>query len=199
MSAGGVPRPGQDPAADGRVPLVKICGVTEPRGLAAAIAAGADAIGLNMVPGTKRALEESEARHLVRLAPAHDRARQRTQARGHLRRSRCRARWPRIAARIGLDAVQLHGAEPPEALDAIPLPVIKALHLPPAGEGSPDVEAVAAEVTERAEAYRAKPNLWTILLDTADPSVPGGTGRARQPPMSRPRSPAASRSSSPAG
>ena len=68
VSAGSVPRPGQDPAADGRVPLVKICGVTEPRGLAAAIASGADAIGLNMVPGTKRALSEAEVTSLVRLA-----------------------------------------------------------------------------------------------------------------------------------
>ena len=130
-----VPRPGQDPAADGRVPLVKICGVTEPRGLAAAIASGADAIGLNMVPGTRRALEEAEVSALVRLARL-------TTAPGDgpklvgVFADRDAAEVAAIAARTGLDAVQLHGSEPPDVLDVIPLPVIKALHLPPAGEHS---------------------------------------------------------------
>jgi tryptophan synthase beta subunit len=176
VSAGAVPRPGEDPAADGRLPMVKICGVTEPRGLAAAIASGADAIGLNMVPGTRRALTEPEVADLVRLARL-------TTAPGNgpklvgVFADRPAAEVAAIAARVGLDAVQLHGAEPPEALDAIPLPVIKALHLPPAGEGSTHAAAAAATVLARAEPFRARPNLWTILLDTADASVPGGTGR----------------------
>src|SRR5258706_13916418 len=37
-----------------RRPFVKICGVTDSDGVLAAIAAGADAIGLNVVPGTPR-------------------------------------------------------------------------------------------------------------------------------------------------
>ena len=176
VQAGGVPRPGQDPASDGRLPLVKICGVTEPRGLTAAIAAGADAIGLNMVPGTKRALTEPEVAALVRLARL-------TTSPGNgpklvgIFADRDANEVAAIAARVGLDAVQLHGSEPPEALDVIPLPVIKALHLPPAGEGSADPAAVAAEIVARAETYRVKSTLWTILLDTADASVPGGTGK----------------------
>jgi tryptophan synthase beta chain len=176
VAAGAMPGPGQDPASDGRVPLVKICGVTEPRGLAAAIAAGVDAIGLNMVPGTKRALEETEVAALVGLARL-------TTAPGNGPRlvgifaDREASEVAEIAVRLGLDAVQLHGAEPPEALDGIPLPVIKALHLPPMGEGSPDAADTAATVLAQAEPYLAKPNLWSILLDTADPSVPGGTGK----------------------
>ncbi len=176
VSAGAVPRPGQDPAADGRMPLVKICGVTDARGVHAAIAAGADAIGLNMVPGTKRALSESEVGALIAVART-------AAAPGNGPRlvgifaNRPAGEVAGIAARIGLDAVQLHGSEPPEALDAIPLPVIKALHLPPMGEGSGDTTAAASGVVDLAESYRAKPNLWTILLDTADPTVPGGTGK----------------------
>ncbi len=176
VSAGAVPRPGQDPAADGRVPLVKICGVTDVRGLHAAIASGADAVGLNMVPGTKRALAESEVAALVAIART-------TTAPGSgptlvgIFADRPADEVAGIAARTGLDAVQLHGAEPPEALDAIPLPVIKALHLPPVGEGSVDAATAASVVVDLAESYRAKSNLWAILLDTADPTVPGGTGR----------------------
>ena len=176
VSAGAVPRPGQDPAADGRAPLVKICGITEPRGLAAAITAGADAIGLNMVPGTKRALLESEAAALVGLARLTTAPGSGTKLVGVFA-DRDAAEVAAIAARLGLDAVQLHGAEPPEALDAIPLPVIKALHLPPMGAGTTDPAAAASEILARAEPYLAKANLWTIMLDTADPSVPGGTGK----------------------
>ncbi len=186
--AGAVPRPGQDPAADGRQPLVKICGVTDAEGLDAAIAFGADAVGLNMVPGTRRALEESEVAALVHHARA-------ISAPGNGPRlvgifaDRDAGEVAAIAARTGLDAVQLHGAEPPDALDVIPVPVIKALHLPPMGEldfaadvpaaddAAEHAAAIAATVLAQAERYRAKPNLWTIMLDTADPSVPGGTGK----------------------
>ena len=57
-----------DPAADARVPFVKICGVTDAAGVLAAVRAGADAIGLNFVPGTPRALTIDEAVALARLA-----------------------------------------------------------------------------------------------------------------------------------
>ena len=70
VDAGADPAPGTDPAVDGRRPFVKICGITEARGLAAAIAAGVDAIGLNLVPGSPRALSESEAAALVAAARA---------------------------------------------------------------------------------------------------------------------------------
>ena len=61
------PGPASIRRVDGRAPFVKICGITEPAGLDAAIAAGADAIGLNFVPGTPRALDEAEAAALVAL------------------------------------------------------------------------------------------------------------------------------------
>jgi tryptophan synthase beta subunit len=177
VAAGRQPRQGEDPSTDGRRPFVKICGITESAGLRAAIAAGADAIGLNLVPGTRRALTEKEATALAAearaIAPAGS-----VQLIGIVA-DQDPADVAGLAARIGLDALQLHGAETPESLAAIALPVIKVLHLPAADggtEGAPDPAAVA-EVVARADAYRAQPNLRAILLDTADPNAKGGTGR----------------------
>ena len=60
-----------DPANVARRPFVKICGVTDLPGVLAAVAAGADAIGLNVVPGTPRELSLDEAADLARIARAH--------------------------------------------------------------------------------------------------------------------------------
>ena len=57
--------PPVDPAVADRVPLVKICGITDAAGVEAAVRAEADAIGLNLVPGTPRALALDEAVELA--------------------------------------------------------------------------------------------------------------------------------------
>jgi tryptophan synthase beta chain len=186
-SAGSLPAPGADPAADGRVPFVKICGVTEPAGLDAAISAGADAIGLNLVPGSPRELSESEAGALVAMARAADAPGDGPLLVGVFA-DRDAGEVAEVATRLGFDAVQLHGSEPPEDLDLIPLPVFKTLHIPatsdhgdsadPAGAGlSDDDQAVADSLVETAERYLDRSNLSAILLDTSDPKARGGTGR----------------------
>ena len=48
-----------DPANVARRPFVKICGVTDTAGAMAAVRSGADAVGLNLVPGTPRALSRT--------------------------------------------------------------------------------------------------------------------------------------------
>ena len=161
VAAGAVPAPaGRTRASDGRMPLVKICGVTEPRGLAAAIAAGADAIGLNMVPGTKRALEESRGRG-ARVGLARP-----TTAPGAgptlvgIFADRHAAEVAAIAARLGLDAVQLHG----DGATGGPRCHPAAGHqgAPPARRrtGRPDAaRPPRTRSSAQAEAYRAKPNL----------------------------------------
>jgi tryptophan synthase beta chain len=198
VSAGSIAAPGVDPAADGRAPFVKICGIRELAGLTAALTAGADAIGFNFVPGTPRALEEGEAAALVAAARS-------AEAPGNapllvgVFADRPPEEVAGIATRLGLDAVQLHGHEPPADLDAIPLPVHKVLHLPveavtrdldgeeaaaAAGEGvradqaseAPDPAAVEALVAEAAR-FQAKDNLQAILLDASVPGALGGTGR----------------------
>ncbi len=70
VAAGAFP---DDPAVADRIPFVKICGVTDADGVRAAIRAGADAIGLNVVAGTPRALSHDEAGGAGRPDP-HDRA-----------------------------------------------------------------------------------------------------------------------------
>jgi len=179
----GTPAPrGGDPAADGRIPTLKVCGITEPAGLAAAIAAGVDMIGLNLVPGTRRALSEAEATLLARTARAATQPGAGPRIVGVFA-DRPATEVAAMAARIGLDAVQLHGSEPATDLDAIPVPVYKVLHLP--AEDSAEPEATATPVVERAEAYRARANCVGILLDTADPAVRGGTGRRASAAVAR--------------
>ncbi|MFO7531816.1 MAG: tryptophan synthase subunit beta [Candidatus Limnocylindrales bacterium] len=186
VGAGAVPPPGVDPAADGRAPFVKICGLTEPVGLAAAMAAGADAIGFNFVPGTPRALSEAEAAALIAAARASE-----APGNGPLLvgvfADRDPAEVAAIAARLDLDLVQLHGDEPPSDLDAIKLPVLKVLHIPALGRAEISADEVPAQAeahaaqaeayAAQAEAYEAKSNLRAILLDTSDPRALGGTGR----------------------
>jgi tryptophan synthase beta chain len=130
VAAGREPTDDGDPAAADRRPTVKICGVTDAAGLHAAIAAGADEIGLNLVPGTRRALDAAEAGELARLA--------RSLSRGRAPRivgvvaDRDPADLDALASRIGLDAVQLSGRESPEDVSRIGRPVRKVLHLPAA-------------------------------------------------------------------
>ena len=47
---------------------MKICGLTDAAGIHAAVRSGADAIGLNVVDGTPRALSVEEAAHLATIA-----------------------------------------------------------------------------------------------------------------------------------
>ncbi len=180
VAAGAIPRPGVDPAVDGRVPFVKICGVTDETGLRAAINAGADAVGLNFVPGSPRALEEAEAAALIALARAADAA-----GSGPLMVGVFADRDPNevaaLAARVGLDMVQLHGDEPVDDLDVIPLPVLKVLHIPETDEGGASIDDIAT----RAEAFEDKSNLQAILLDTSDPAVIGGSGRRSSTSLAR--------------
>jgi tryptophan synthase beta subunit len=185
VAAGHVPPPGADPAVDGRAPFVKICGVTEPAGLAAAMAAGADAIGFNFVPGTPRALSEDEAAALITAARASEAAGDGPLLVGVFA-DRDPAEVAAIAGRLDLDLVQLHGDEPPSDLDAIGLPVLKVLHIPARDDAAPVDEitqqaevytAQAEAYAAQAEAYEAKSNLRAILLDTSDPGALGGTGR----------------------
>jgi phosphoribosylanthranilate isomerase len=49
--------------------IVKICGITRPEDAAAAVAEGADAIGLNFWPGSKRFVEDSRAREILAAVP----------------------------------------------------------------------------------------------------------------------------------
>jgi phosphoribosylanthranilate isomerase len=101
---------------------VKICGVTRPEDALAAVRLGADALGFNFWPRSKRYLPPAEARAIVRSLPPF------VTAVGlfvdatvdEVRRA-VDASWVVLA--------QLHGDETPELCLAMPLPVLKAIRV----------------------------------------------------------------------
>jgi phosphoribosylanthranilate isomerase len=132
---------------------VKICGITRLEDALEAVRLGADALGFNFWPGSKRFIAPAEARRIIRalpplitavgvfVDPTHDEA-------------------VAAAAVSGVQVLQLHGDESPEACRAFQLPVVKALRV-----AGPEALAEVAR-------YRG---LAGILLDAASPGY-GGSG-----------------------
>jgi phosphoribosylanthranilate isomerase len=105
--------------------IIKVCGITRPADASMALAAGVDWLGLNFWPQSKRAVTEEQARAIISAAreakpdatlvgvfvnqPADDVA--------------------AMTVKLGLDYVQLHGDEPPEACERFGDRSIKALAL----------------------------------------------------------------------
>jgi tryptophan synthase beta chain len=182
VHAGAVPR---DVAAEARQPIVKICGVTDSEGVLSALRAGADAIGLNLVPGTPRCLALTEASWLATLGRGASPAGKRPRIVAVFADASPAEIEAAIAA-IDPDAVQLSGYEPAASIAAIRRPVWKVLHLPAAdASGAPsgpaDAGSVAAGAIEAGKTYLAA-GTERLILDTAGGPFPGGTGRyvARQ-------------------
>jgi phosphoribosylanthranilate isomerase len=99
---------------------IKVCGITHPDDARAAVAAGADLVGLNFVVGSPRALDLKRAEAIVQAVA------------GQVERVAVfrDASWDeveRVTRRIELERVQFHGNEPPEEVEMVDLPVIKAL------------------------------------------------------------------------
>jgi tryptophan synthase beta subunit len=160
-----------DPANVGRRPLVKICGITDAAGVLAAIAAGADAIGLNVVPGTPRELGLDEAASLARLARTAGGAR-----RPLVVAITAEAAVDDLAAIVGAvdpDVVQLNGEEPVAGIRRIPRRAWKVLHIP--ATEPDDGAGIAASALVRGRAF-LDAGVERLMLDTAGGPHPGGTG-----------------------
>ena len=151
-----------DPSNVARRPFVKICGVTDPAGVHAAVRAGADAIGLNIVAGTPRALSTTEAGELaagarsigdpeIVLVTADASDELLTEA----------------VSAVDPSAIQASGTETVDRLAGFPRPAWKTLHVAAAGAGSTDA-ATGRDLLERGVAR--------ILIDTAGGRYQGGTG-----------------------
>lgn len=147
---------------------VKICGVTTPDDARLAAAAGADAIGLNFVAGSPRALDLDQARAVAAAVPA-----------GVLKvgvfAGTATAEIRRVVAAVGLDAVQLHGhlegsgpaVDPPaRCAELAGLQVIRAVRM----EAGGDPLAAARRWLAEAAALGAAPD--AVIIDAA---VPRGT------------------------
>jgi tryptophan synthase beta subunit len=165
-------RQSADPVEVDRRPFVKICGVTDEAGVAAVVRSGADALGLNLVPGTPRALALDEAAGLARfarsIAPAANPIRVVA-----VTVDRSLAELAEIAAAIEPDAIQLSGDEAINSLGASPAPAWKVIHVAAAGSARAADERTAIQ---QAGAWIAA-GAERILVDTAGGVHPGGTGR----------------------
>lgn len=144
--------------------IVKICGVTRAEDAAMAVTAGADWLGLNFWPPSKRFVSLDAALAVARAARDAADAAGRTVALVGVFVNQPAEDIRRIHSDVGLDHVQLHGDETPEDcahLAATGLSVIKAIALG------------AAEDLDRLAAYP----VTTYLVDTPTPGY-GGSGRA---------------------
>lgn len=101
---------------------VKICGLTRAEDVRAAVAAGADAIGLVFYPDSPRAVGVEAARALLQEVPPWV-------ARVGLFVNANRANILETAQAVGLSHLQLHGDESPADCQDLGLPVIKAIRV----------------------------------------------------------------------
>jgi phosphoribosylanthranilate isomerase len=145
---------------------IKICGVTSVEDARMIAEAGADAIGLNFYPGSKRYVTPETAKRVAASLPPE------------VLRVGVFVNAPtedirQKAADVGLDLVQLHGDEPPEFVQtlvrAVALPVLRAFRLGP--QGARPIINYLQECAQRAC------QLEMILVEGEEPGSYGGTGK----------------------
>ena len=99
---------------------VKICGITHPDDAQAAVDAGADLIGLNFVPTSKRLVDVKTAEAISeRVSGAVERV--------AVFQDALPEDIERVMRRVDLERLQFHGNETEEEVEAVDLPVIKAI------------------------------------------------------------------------
>jgi len=135
-------------------PWVKICGITSVGDAELAVAAGADAIGLNFVESSKRRVDRATARAIA------------DQVRGHVELVLVVAdlkteQLEALKSELKADWVQLHGSEPPAALAPLLPRAYKAVRV----QDAADVALAEAYPGER------------ILVDSKVAGELGGTGK----------------------
>lgn len=135
---------------------IKICGLTRMQDAVYCAEKGADYLGFIFVPSSPRYIEAERVAEIT------------TKIRGNESRPKlvgvfrdASADYMReIASVAGLDAVQLHGAEPDQTIRDLGLPAIKALRV---GDELPDTTT--------------HPSAEWLLFDTFEERRVGGTGR----------------------
>jgi phosphoribosylanthranilate isomerase len=133
-------------------PKVKICGITRLDDALAAVRLGADALGFNFWPRSKRHVSPAEVRAIVRRLPPLVTA-------VGVFVDPTRDEVLRAVDASGVGVVQLHGDEPPELCLSLPLPVVKAIRVA-------DAHSLAALASYEVQGF---------LLDAPSPGY-GGSG-----------------------
>ena len=136
---------------------VKICGITRPHDGVAAIAAGADALGLVLWPGSKRAVNLQQARAVCRELPPFATV-------VALMVNPTSAEVDAALAALPINVLQFHGDETADFCERWAVPYIKALRA-----------QVPDALLEGAAAY---PKARGFLVDSVHNGQFGGTGRA---------------------
>ncbi len=149
----------------GEAVRVKVCGLTSVADALACAAAGVDRVGLNFHPGSPRRIDPGLAAEIVAALPASCVA-------VGLFVDRPPDEVARVAERVGVTDVQLHGSEPAEDLVALShLRVIRAFRLG-------DDAAVEAMIDYLRHATRLGRPPDSVLVDGYVAGQAGGTGQS---------------------
>jgi len=138
--------------------LVKICGIRSLEDARFAAASGADAVGFVFWYMSPRRVDPEQAAAITAELPE-------SVLRVGVFVDAPRDEIERVSQQVGLDLLQLHGEEPPEALEGLSRPALKAVRVGP---------RFTAE-----EALRYSKTAQGIVVDTRLPGqtlMPGGTG-----------------------
>ena len=173
VAAGAVP---DDPGAAHRIPFVKICGIVDDAGLDAALAAGADAIGLNFVAGHAARAVDRRGRRAGRAAPAPPAGPgRRPSSRSSANAGRRAARGARRGGERRRDPVRRRGATRADRASRRAPPGRSSTSRRPRPTTRPRARRVVDAAVARARAHLAA-GAARIVLDTAGGPHPGGTG-----------------------
>lgn len=136
---------------------VKVCGLMRAQDARAAVAAGADAVGVILSPGYRRSLTLKEAAKVLERVPPE------------VGRVGVFVDAPledvsKAVEVLDLTEVQLHGTEGPMYCVGMTVPVVKTFHVGPAFDS--------------AEIMRYRGTIAAVLLDTLVEGEAGGSGRS---------------------
>lgn len=140
-------------------PLVKICGVTRPEDVEAAVALGADLLGLNFYPPSPRFLDTAKAADLARAARDADPAGGVGLVGVFVDADPDEIR--RLDDTVGFDLIQFHGRETPADLLPFGRRVVRVFRRRELPDG------------QELDAYDGA---WGFLFDVPHTTFPGGTG-----------------------
>jgi len=142
---------------------IKVCGLTRTEDVAAAVALGADLLGLNFWPRSPRWIDRETGRALAEAARRAAQRRGREILLAGVFVNQSREAIEALDRAVGLDLIQLHGDEPPEFAATFGKRLLRAVRS--AGAPAPEV-------------FGAYPTAWGFLVDVEDGVRYGGTGEA---------------------
>lgn len=142
---------------------IKICGITTVEDAQEAVAAGADAVGLNFYPGSPRCVDRDTAQKIVQTLPG-------SVAKVGVFVNAGIDTVKELADHLPLDFVQLSGDEPPDYWQRL-----HSLRLIPVLRGG--VDALESIRRWLFPAGHDQPDISALLIDAWEPGAFGGTGK----------------------